>query len=699
MSDDPSPAREAERSPAKPRLRDRAYWLARANELPNDTGVYLMRDAAGTVIYAGKAKSLKARVRSYFQEGTSDYRAFIGILSGVLADIETIVARSEKEALLLERELIRRHEPRFNIIWRDDKQFLCLRIDAAHEFPRVEVVRQMGKDGARYFGPFHSASSARQTLRVINRHFMLRTCSDSVINNRTRPCLEYQIGRCPAPCVYEIDRAKYKENVEDVVLFLEGKGKELVERLEGRMWAAAERTDYEVAAHYRDQTGAVKRTLEKQQIALASLLDQDVYGFYGEGNELCVALLEIRSGRVQNVITSLVESHGFDEKDALESFLITRYGLGAGSDGPKPAAEILVPLELEGAEVLGELLSERRGTKVVVKVPRRGDRVGLLEMAKKNAEHAFHERRRVSGALDETLDALKQRLRLRNHPLNIECYDISNLGGQLIVGSRVVFHRALPHKAGYRHYRVKSTKGQDDFASLYEVLTRRLRGLADGDLPDLIVIDGGKGQLNVAKAAMKDLGIEDVDLISLAKSRVTGTDAEDSSVRSPERVFTPGAKEPIVLKQDSPENLLLARLRDEAHRFAITFHKSLRNKARLRSALEDIPGIGRARKQALLRELGSLRRVREASVEALARVPGVGPAAARRVWSFFRASENPLAVAAPILGDDPEPTNLPSNVSERSIDDAPEPRSEKEDSAENFEPLTSEKVDLPTESA
>jgi excinuclease ABC subunit C len=567
----------------------------------------------------------------------------VGILSRVLKDIETFVTASEKEALLLERELIRKHEPRFNIIWKDDKQFLCLRVDTSHEYPWVQVVRNMGKDGARYFGPFHSASAARQTLRVVNRHFMLRTCRDSILYNRTRPCLEYQIGRCSAPCVFDIDRAKYKENVDDVLMFLEGKGEELVTRLEQKMWGASDRLEFEVAAHYRNQIAAVNKTLEKQRIALPSLLDQDVYGLYSEVGHLEIAALVIRNGRVENVVTHLFEGAGFAHADLLESFLLQRY------TEVTPPQEILIPLEIEGADALSELLSEKRGTKVTVKVPQRGDRVQLVEMAQQNAENSFKEAVKKSGALEQTLSGLKDKLRLRRVPMRIECYDISNMGGMLIVGSGVSFVRALPHKAGYRHYKVKTTKGQDDFASMYEVLSRRLRrGVAENDLPDLIVIDGGKGQLSSAVAAAKDAGIEHIDIVSLAKSRVTGTDEEDAPTRSPERIFVPNAKDPIVLKQDSPELLLLARARDEAHRFAITFQRNLRRKAKMKSALEDIPGIGSKRKKALLKNLGSLKRVKEASIEELAAVPGMGKAAAARVFAFFHP-----APAAPVEPADP----------------------------------------------
>jgi excinuclease ABC subunit C len=606
----------------------RDTWLDRAKELPESPGCYLMKDREGVVVYVGKAKNLRNRVSSYFQEGTNDYRAFVGMLSGVLGDLETLVTRSEKEALLLERQLIGRHAPRFNVIWRDDKQYLCLRVDPSHDYPWVQVVRQMGKDGARYFGPFHSASAARQTLRVVNRHFMLRTCRDSVLYNRTRPCLEYQIGRCPAPCVFEIDRDKYMENVGDVLMFLEGKGDELVEKLDQRMWEAAGKTEYEVAAHYRDQKTAVEKTLEKQKVALPSLLDQDVLGLYREGEDIGIAVLEVREGRIRNVSTQLFEGTSFADADLVESFLLQRYSSSPPEDTPR---EVLVPIDLQGAEALSEILTEHKKAKAEVKRPKRGDRADLLRLAAENAEHGFHEKRKKSGALDRTLLGLKERLKLRNMPMRIECYDISNFQGAEIVASRATFVRATPAKDLYRRYKVKQQSGQDDFGAMYEVLSRRFaRGLAENDLPDLVVIDGGKGQLNVARAVFRDLGVEGVDLISLAKSRFEGDD--ERSDRSPERVFLPAAKDPLVLPQSSAELLLLARIRDEAHRFAVSFHRARRKKTKLESELETIPGVGPKRRKALLRQLGSLKRVREASVDELAAVPGIGPKAAARIW-------------------------------------------------------------------
>ena len=562
----------------------------------------------------------------------------MGLLAALLADLETVVTRSEKEALLLEREMIRRHEPRFNIIWRDDKQFLCLRVDPQHEYPWVQVVRNFGTDQARYFGPFHSASAARQTLRVVNRHFQLRTCRDSVLYKRKRPCLEHQIGRCPAPCVYEINRERYMENVDDVLMFLEGKGAELADRLRDRMHGAADRLDFEVAAHYRDQLRAVERTLEKQTVVLAKIADQDAFGLYREGEQVAVALVEVRTGRAENISARLFTNVADDDANIISSILMQRYALSEDREasqgvGPRPPPELLVPVGLPMAAELEDMLSARRGSRVRILQPQRGDKAAILQLAQDNAEHGFHEQRKKTGALDAVLDNLRRRLRLRNRPERIECFDISNLGDQRIVGSKVVFERGTPAKKAYRRYQVRSTPGQDDFASMYEVLSRRFRrGLAEGDLPDLVVIDGGKGQLGVAKAVFRDLGVERVDLVSLAKSRVLGADGEDRPVRSDERVFKPDIRDPIVLSQSSGELLLLARIRDEAHRFAITFQRELRRKDRLRSPLDDIPGVGPTRKKALLKHLGSLKRVRVATPEELANVPGIGRKAAETIY-------------------------------------------------------------------
>ncbi|MBI4817850.1 MAG: excinuclease ABC subunit UvrC [Deltaproteobacteria bacterium] len=608
-----------------------AKWLELTKDLPTDPGVYLMKDKKDGIIYVGKAKNLRSRVRSYFTDGSSDYRAFVFSLGDVLGDIETIVTRSEKEALLLERELIRKHEPRFNVIWRDDKQYLCLRVDGSHELPRVEVVRNMGKDGARYFGPYHSATAARQTLRVVNRYFQLRTCRDSTLYSRKRPCLEYQIGRCPAPCVLEIDRDEYRRNVDDVLLFLEGKGEALAKRLEERMWEAAEREAFEAAARLRDQITAIKKTLEPQHVALASLRDQDVVGHHRQGDEICVAVLAVRAGRVTNVDSHVFAAREFDDADQIESFLLQFYE--TRTEIPE---EVVVPIELSGSEPLAELLGEKRGKKVSVVWARRGERVRVLELAEENARHAHEEKLKKRSRIEDVLAGLQRKLLLRKLPIAIECFDISHFQGGIIVGSKVRFSNGQPEKKGYRRYRLHIGESQDDFASMYEVLTRRVRqGVADGDLPDLLVIDGGKGQLNAARAAIDDAGAVGLEIVSLAKSRFEGETAEGELSRSPERVFLLGKKDPIVLRQTSGEVLLLARLRDEAHRFAITYQRNLRTKRSLLSSLDEISGVGPKRRKALLKALGSVDRIKAASVEDLANVPGISRGVAESVFRHF----------------------------------------------------------------
>lgn len=624
-------------------LKTRAEWLKEARALPAQPGVYIMRDLEGQVIYVGKAQRLSTRVASYFQPGGSDYRAFIAQLSGLLGSLETVLAPSEKAALLLERELIRRHKPRFNVIWRDDKQFLCLKLDPSHPYPWVQVVRKMDKkDGCHYFGPYHSASAARQTLRVVNRHFQLRSCTDQELARRKRPCLEHQIGRCPAPCVKPVPQEDYAQNVEDVLMFLGGKGGALVDRLEQRMWAAAEREAYESAAHYRDQLRAVQKTLARQQIVLPTLLDQDAVWVHREGPAVAVTVVEMRTGRTQDVDSRFFEELSGEDSELIESLLVQRYALGEGADeGRPPPKELLLPEGVRLSAGLIELLSERRGARVKAYTPRRGDRRALLRLAEDNARHHLREAQANSGALDRTLDRLKRRLHLKNRPDWMECYDISNFQGTEVVGARVVFEGGRPAKRHYRRYKVKSVEGQDDFSSMYEVLSRRFQRAKDGSepMPQLVVIDGGKGQLNVARAVFKQLGIEGVDLVGLAKARTQGADEDERMRRSEERVFRPGARDPIVLKQSSAELLLLARLRDEAHRFAISFHRARRDKRSRRTRLTELPGVGPARNRALLTHLGSLTRVRAASEAELAAVPGIGQRAAEQIYAALHPGE------------------------------------------------------------
>ena len=640
------------------------------DELPTSPGVYLMKDRQGRVIYVGKAVNLRSRVRSYFQPGTSDGRAFIPFLEDLLGDLEVILVHSEKEALILENTLIKRHKPRFNVMLRDDKAFICLRLDESHPYPRLEVVRRMKKDGARYFGPYSSASAIRETLRVANRYFNLRTCTDKVLERRTRPCLLFQIGRCPAPCVYEVPEEEYRRNVRELVLFLSGREPELVEALRARMRAAATELRFEEAARLRDQIGAIEKSLERQRTVLADQLDQDVFGLHREGPELTVELLQVRSGRLVSARSFGFSGQEFPTGELLGSFLTQYYEGG----GPIPEEVLLPEGAGEGsgfpAEVLAEWLSEKRGKKVRVHVPLRGDRKKLVEMAEKNADQAFAERRQRHRSGEDLLERLQKALSLGRVPRRIECFDISNMQGAMVVASQVAFTDAEPDKARYRHYKIKGFTGQDDFASLYEVVGRRLRrGVEGDDLPDLLLIDGGKGQLNAARAAVKDAGLEGrLDLASLAKSRVEGEGEAGGVTRSPERVFLPGRKDPLVLRQNSAELFLLQRLRDEAHRFAITFHQKLRTERNFRSVLEEVPGIGDKRRKALLRHFGSLKRIRQATPEELAQAPGFDAELAGRVHAFLKARGEaelvPLSVPDDVAQAGDEEALLPSGVAE-----------------------------------
>ncbi|MBX7097826.1 MAG: excinuclease ABC subunit UvrC [Myxococcaceae bacterium] len=604
--------------------------------LPSAPGVYVMRGKAGEVIYVGKAVNLRNRVRSYFTR-SSDTRAFVAVLDRYLFDLETVVVSNEKEALLLENELIKKHRPRFNVQLRDDKNFLNLRLDVKHPFPRLETVRRTQRDGARYFGPYSSASSLRETLRVVNKYFQLRTCTDHMLESRRRPCLLHQIGRCPAPCVFPIAESKYRENVEAVELFLEGRAGPLIESLRTRMKAASSKMEYEEAARLRDQVIALERSLERQKIASPDGVDQDVFGFHREADRLVVYALWIRGGRISGGQAFHFSGQEFPDEELLGSFVNGYYG-----EEHFVPREVLLPFEPGESDPLAEVLSERKGEKVKVLTPQRGARAELLRMAQDNAARAASERKRTREETEAVLDRLQDRLGLRRRPTRIECFDVSHFQGRALVASQVAALEGEPDKSRYRRFHVKTVGGNDDFASMREVLGRRFRrGKAEGDLPDLIVIDGGKGQLAAAHAAMTDLGVDEVDLVGLAKSRdLEVADRDVESKRSPERVFVLNRKDPVVLNQTSPELLVLTRLRDEAHRFAITFQRKQARKSSLASELSAIPGVGEGRKKALLRHFGSVKKVRLATIEQLAEVEGLGPAVAERVHAHLHHAKD-----------------------------------------------------------
>ncbi len=643
--------------------------------LPPSPGCYLFLDASGAVLYVGKAKSLRSRVRSYFQEGGSDARYFIPILRRIVRDLDTVVTATEKEAAVLENELIKKHKPRFNVKLRDDKDFLCIRLALDKPWPRLETVRRPSPDGARYFGPYHSATSARRTLHLVNKHFQLRTCSDADFASRKRPCLQHQIKRCPGPCVLEVDREEYMVQARAVGLFLEGRHDELTKELGDRMREAAKSMEFERAAIYRDQVAAVSSIRENQRVVSVSDVDQDVIGLYREGSVVEIEVLFVRSGRVTDTVSYSLRKVEMPDEEVLAGFL-SEYYAGDLDTGPVPA-EVLMPVLPDGVAGFEELLAERRGRKVVLLVPQRGPRKKLLDMAAENARHSFRAKQRAADDLEARLEELRERLRLPVLPRRIECCDISHLGGNDTVGSIVALEDGELDKKRYKSFHVKGASGGDDYAAMYEVLARRFRRAVEAgakaasaappteaassdadelgepgepsersfrgsewDLPDLFVVDGGRGQLNVALTAARDLGIHDLAIVGLAKERETVT-----GEKMVDRVYLPGQKNGIPLRTASSALFFLARARDEAHRFANHARKKLGLKVRLRSDLDGVAGVGPKTKAALLKHLGSIEGIRAASDEAVLAIPGVNKRhlAALAAAGFRDAGESPMA--------------------------------------------------------
>lgn len=603
---------------------------------PASPGVYLMRDRAGEIIYIGKARSLRQRVRSYFNP-SGDSRYHVKFLMAKVADIDVVLTDTEKEALLLENTLIKQHHPRYNLNLKDDKTYFSLRIDPREEFARFTVVRKRPDDGARYFGPYSSGAAAREVLRQMIRMFPLRHYPLAACMSRSRPCLYHQIGQCSAPCHGLITREAYAALVEGAMLFLEGKGRLLVAEFKRRMTAAAERMDYEEAARWRNLLYSIEVTVEKQKVVLRGG-DSDVVGFHRDGSRIELALLFIRAG-VLSGSRLFTLSWELDDAAAISAFL-QQYYTGAVFI----PEEILLPLDIDDKGALAELFGELKGSKVSLFPPQRGTKRELVALAGKNAMSACREREESEATAEAVLVDLSTRLQLARIPRRIECYDISTIQGRFSVGSRVVFTSGRADRKNYRHYRIRTVDGQDDFAMLREVFLRRFR--ADGEkecLPDLVVVDGGIGQLNAVQEIVAELGLTgSFDLVSLAKSRVLHDAAAPALRKSDERVFLPGRKNPVVLRQNSKPLLLLAAIRDEAHRFAIGYHRKLRGKEGLASMVETVPGIGPKRRVALLKHFGSLQRLREAGEEEIAAVEGVSRKVAEAVHRGLRGegSEN-----------------------------------------------------------
>jgi excinuclease ABC subunit C len=632
--------------------------------LPDSPGVYIMKDARGHIIYIGKALSLWNRVRSYFQKGAKGEKTEIMVRQ--IADLETMVTHTELEALALESNLIKKHHPRYNIILRDDKNYPYLRFDIKSEYPRLEVVRRLKKDGALYFGPYVPAGGMWETLALIRRTFPLATCKKEFKKDKPeRPCVQFQIGRCIAPCSDEADSAAYQDMVGQVRLFLEGKNRDLLDMLKQRMEEASAKMEYERAAELRDRIAKIEGAFEKQKIISPGFENQDVIGSASEGGHGDIQVLFIRNGLLLGRKDFyLPDVHGMTNEEILVDFLHQFYA----KEMIVPA-EVLLPWEVPDRELFASWLAEKRGSRVEVLVPQRGRKRELVQMASDNASQSLREHVLSRRSKERILRQLQEELGLTNLPRRIEAFDISTIQGTESVASMVSFENNVPDKRNYKRFKIRSVQGQDDFASMAEVIKRRYTQAHEaGMLPDLIVIDGGKGQLNAALDVLKELGIiitnpppqgedgggggltvattpsppnpplegegvrKEPDVIGLAKAR----SGEEGTAKEFERVFLPGVEEPIILEPTSATTHLVARVRDEAHRFAITYHRKLREKSAIRSELDDIPGIGDVRKKALLRHFGSLEKIKQATVEEMASVAGMTDKAAHNIWEFYR---------------------------------------------------------------
>jgi excinuclease ABC subunit C len=603
--------------------------------LPSRPGVYLMRDKAGKVIYVGKAKDLRGRVRAYFNR--SDERSQVEFLVRRVEDLDVLVTANDKEALILENNLIKQYKPRYNIRLKDDKSYLSIKVTTQHPWPRIFATRKIVKDGNRYFGPFSSAVAARETIDIIEKHFLLRNCTEHNFNNRSRPCLQYQIKRCVAPCVLPVDPDMYREQVRQAMLFIEGRQHELIRELKQRMQERSDALEFEAAARIRDQIQAVEKTLEKQRMVAHWGTDQDVFGMYREGGFIEVQVLFVRQGKLNSSQSYSLQDLEFPDDEVMGS-LLTQFYQGQRFIPD----EILLPIDLEDREARAEYLGERKGRKVELVTPQRGDKRQLVEMASENARQSFAERHDQDKAREKMLTDLQVQLRLKQFPSRIECFDISMIHGAHAVGSQVTFINGEPDKALYRHYRIRTidpASGGDDFGMMLEVLKRRFaRGKEEASLPDLIVVDGGRGQLSMALAAMAEVGVVGVDIVGLAKMRVQAAPREATVERSEERIFLPGQSNPVTLKRNSNALFLLQRVRDEAHRFAITHHRKLRSRQTLSSALDRIPGVGGARKRALLRAFGSIKRIEAATIADLQQVPSINEKLAREILTGLRGA-------------------------------------------------------------
>jgi len=605
--------------------------------LPDKPGVYLYYNEKGEIIYVGKARSLKNRVRSYFRAAAGQ-TAKVKALVSQIADLEYIVVDSEVEALILECNLIKEHRPRYNVDLKDDKTYPYIKITVQEEFPRLTVTRSKRPDGARYFGPYTNVGAMRETLRVLRRLFPLRTCSDTGFKNRTRPCLNAHIHRCCAPCTAEVSVEEYRKMIGEVLDFLEGRRDELLKRLKAEMEQAAGELKFEQAAELRDQLLIIDKVLEQQKIVSAGQEDEDIFAFAAGSEETCGQVFFVRGGKVTGRAHFFLTAAAELEPSQIMAEFLKRYYSQAQE---VPGEILLAESPGDETEVIQKWLKTMRGKQVQIKVPRRGDKLKLVEMVRQNAALLLQEREKMARQREargeKALLELQEALELDTLPRRIECYDISNIQGTNSVGSMVVFEDGRPKTSEYRRFKIKTVNGPNDFRSLEEIISRRFRAIprevqelgleasSKGKFarwPDLVIIDGGKGQLSAVRKVMRELGVDSIPTFGLAKKE--------------ELLFHEGGSAPLELPRGSAALYLLQQIRDEAHRFAITYHRQLRGKEAVKSVLDEIPGVGAARKRALLNRFGSVQRIREAPLEELAATEGISPKLAEEIQAYFR---------------------------------------------------------------
>lgn len=605
-----------------------SFDIAKIDKFPTGPGVYVMRNRGGSVLYVGKAKNLRQRIRQYFFEGR-DGRHIIPFLTGQIQNIETISVSSEKEALLLENTLIKQNQPKYNALLKDDKTYIAIRIAHKTAWPSIEIVRIKTKikDDALYFGPYTSALSARNTVNFLQKLFPLRQCSDAEFAKRTRPCILYDLKKCLAPCVQKCTEEDYKKNVSRIIAFLKGQDKQIIKELEAEMYKCADLLQFEQAASYQKMIHQIETTIQKQHVDIPQGRDADFMGIYREADEVALCQMLVRGGKLIGSRIFNFSNVVQDNSEVLESFFLQHY-----EPEITPPKEIYVAEQFEDANVVSDILSNLHGFKITVQFPQRGPNKALTDLAKMNAMNAFKQEKDEAALKEKKLLLFQETLRLKQYPERIECIDNSHLSGGGMVSVMVAFTKGFKDKSRYRTY--KSSQGVlgDDYAALREVLMRRYhRAKQEADLPDLVIIDGGKGHLNQALKIFEELNIITVDLIGLAKEE----SRHDKGITQ-EQIFLPNVKDPILLKRNSPILFMLQEIRDEAHRFAINFQKKQRSKKIVASALDEIPGIGPIKKKALLVHFGSVKAIKDATLEQLCDVPGINKFNAEKLVAYFQ---------------------------------------------------------------